>query len=95
MSEKNTTPRARGGVRWRLASSGWSPSRWTRPRTKVPNASALTAPKRAQLRYKIPPARQPGARPDSAQRTAGPLLTICQSSGSRHGTGVRSAAHTP
>eukprot|EP00962_Isochrysis_galbana_P061032 scaffold36187_cov135-Isochrysis_galbana.AAC.3 len=25
----------------------------------------------------------------STQRTAGPLLTICQSSGSRHGTGVQ------
>eukprot|EP00962_Isochrysis_galbana_P033825 scaffold11383_cov123-Isochrysis_galbana.AAC.6 len=34
---------------------------------------------------KSPPARQPGARPGRAQRTAGPLLTTCQSSGSRHG----------
>eukprot|EP00962_Isochrysis_galbana_P013445 scaffold3812_cov115-Isochrysis_galbana.AAC.4 len=83
------TPRARGGVRWRLASSGWSTSRSTRPRTKVPNASALKAPKRAQPRYKIPPARQPAARPEFSQRTAGPLLTKCQSSGSRHGTGVQ------
>eukprot|EP00962_Isochrysis_galbana_P020379 scaffold5941_cov125-Isochrysis_galbana.AAC.12 len=34
---------------------------------------------------KSPPARQPGARPGRAQRTAGPLRTTCQSSGYRHG----------
>eukprot|EP00962_Isochrysis_galbana_P001265 scaffold319_cov122-Isochrysis_galbana.AAC.3 len=61
------------GSRWRLASSGWSPSRWIWARTKVPNESALTALRRAQHqhRYDCAPARLPGALPVSALRTAG------------------------
>mmetsp|Transcript_29766 Transcript_29766/g.94797 ORF Transcript_29766/g.94797 Transcript_29766/m.94797 type:complete len:206 (-) Transcript_29766:576-1193(-) len=49
--QKNKTPRARGGQRWRPDSSCWSWRRLTRPRRKAPNGSALTAPTRAQRRW--------------------------------------------
>eukprot|EP00962_Isochrysis_galbana_P015739 scaffold4502_cov119-Isochrysis_galbana.AAC.12 len=69
-ASKKKTPRARGGAQWRLASSGWSPSRRTRPRTRVPSASAWTAPKRAQHRYKNPARATARCSPWLAQSTA-------------------------
>eukprot|EP00962_Isochrysis_galbana_P031061 scaffold10099_cov137-Isochrysis_galbana.AAC.5 len=86
LSRFRKTPRARGGAQWRLATAPAGAHRGGLDRGQRCQARPRGQHRRElNTGTKIPPARQPDARPGFAQSTAGPLLTTCQSSGSRHG----------